>query len=131
MLLFWLILVFVLGAAVGSFINVCFYRLPREMSLLWPASRCGHCFQPIRWYDNLPLLSYWVLRGRCRVCGAAFSIRYFVVELFTGLAFAGLFYIDIVGNGPGMRFVQEHQPAIRLGEIPAKAWLVFIHHAVL
>jgi leader peptidase (prepilin peptidase)/N-methyltransferase len=131
MLFFWLILVFILGAAVGSFINVCFYRLPREMSLLWPASRCGKCFQPVRWYDNLPLVSYWVLRGRCRACGAAFSVRYFLVELFTGLAFVGLFHAEIVLNLPGLQFLDEHRAAILQGEVPARAWLVFAHHAVL
>jgi leader peptidase (prepilin peptidase)/N-methyltransferase len=131
MILFWLILVFVLGASVGSFINVCFYRLPREMSLLWPASRCGHCFQPVRWYDNLPLVSYWLLRGRCRACGATFSVRYFVVELFTGLAFLGLFYAEIVRNLPGLPYQNDQHQAILQGEVPAKAWLVFAHHAVL
>src|SRR5947209_3479970 len=98
MVYLWLPFVFALGAAVGSFINVCAYRLPYEKSLFWPGSRCGKCYQPIRWYDNLPLLSYWVLRGRCRTCGATFSIRYFLVELFTGLAFVGLFYLEIVRN---------------------------------
>src|SRR5579871_5906936 len=77
---------FVLGAIVGSFLNVCIARLPQEKSLLWPpGSRCGHCFQPVRWHDNIPLVSYWVLRGRCRSCGATFSSRYFFVELATAL----------------------------------------------
>ena len=61
MVFFQLITVFIVGASVGSFFNVCIYRLPLEKSLLWPGSRCGHCFQPIRWYDNIPLLSYWLL----------------------------------------------------------------------
>src|SRR5215831_11986101 len=99
LLLVWLVLVFVLGAVVGSFLNVCVHRIPvYERSIFWPSSRCGHCFQPIRWYDNVPLLSYWLLRGRCRKCGAPFSIRYFLVELFTGLAFAGLFYLEVAQN---------------------------------
>src|SRR5262249_54090573 len=87
---FWVGMVFILGAGVGSFLNVCAYRLPYEKSVLWPGSRCGSCFQAIRWYDNVPLLSYWLRRGRCRSCGASFSSRYFFVELFTGAAFAGL-----------------------------------------
>src|SRR5581483_666943 len=78
---------FVLGALVGSFLNVCLYRLPRGQSLLWPASQCGHCLQPVRWYDNLPLLSYWVLGGRCRTCRCAFSSRYFWIELLTAVGF--------------------------------------------
>ena len=60
----WLFLVFVLGAIVGSFVNVCVARLPLEKSILWPGSRCGSCLQRVRWYDNLPLLSYWLLRGQ-------------------------------------------------------------------
>src|SRR4051794_26957140 len=95
---FWLVLVFVFGLAVGSFVNVVVARLPLEKSLLWPGSRCGSCLQPIRWYDNLPLLSYLVLRGRCRRCGAKYSPRYFLVELVTGLGFAGLFYVEVVLN---------------------------------
>ena len=59
----WLPFVFVFGAVIGSFLNVCIYRLPLEKSILWPpTSRCGHCLQPIRWYDNIPLVSYWWLR---------------------------------------------------------------------
>src|SRR5215813_13336840 len=115
-LIFCFIAVFVGGALLGSFLNVCVARLPQEKSLLWPpGSRCGRCFQPVRWYDHLPLVSYWVLRGRCRSCGAAFSVRYFVVELFTGLAFVGLFHAEIVLNLPGLRFLQDHQAAILQG----------------
>lgn len=87
---------FVVGICVGSFLNVCSYRLPLEKSVLWPrVSHCGHCFQPIAWYDNMPLLSYLWLRGRCRVCGARFSVRYFLIELLTGLGLAGLFYLEV------------------------------------
>src|SRR5713226_1646451 len=99
LLIAWLILFFVIGAAVGSFLNVCTYRLPLEKSILWPGSRCGSCFQRVRLFpDNIPLVSYLLLRGRCRTCGARFSPRYFLVELFTGLGFAGLFYLEIVRN---------------------------------
>jgi leader peptidase (prepilin peptidase)/N-methyltransferase len=94
----WLALVFVLGAVVGSFLNVCIARLPLEKSLLWPSSRCGNCLQPIKWYDNIPLVSYLVLGGKCRGCNAGYSIRYFLVELVTGLGFAGLFYLEVVLN---------------------------------
>src|SRR5205823_1070558 len=96
---FWFVFVFAVGAVVGSLLNVCIYRLPLEKSILWPlTSRCGHCLQPIRWYDNLPLVSYWLLRGRCRVCGTRFSIRYFLVEFLTALCFLGLFYLEVVEN---------------------------------
>jgi leader peptidase (prepilin peptidase)/N-methyltransferase len=95
----WLVLVFVVGAIVGSFLNVCIYRLPLEKSIIWPAtSHCGACFQPIRWFDNIPLLSYWILRGRCRTCGQRFSVRYFFVELLTGFLLAGLFYLEVDRN---------------------------------
>jgi len=80
-------LVFVLGACFGSFFNVCIYRIPRAMALSFPGSHCYRCGRPVRWYDNVPLLSYWILRGHCRECGARFSIRYFVVELLTALLF--------------------------------------------
>ena len=77
--------VFAFGAVVGSFLNVVVYRLPREISI-WrrPPSSCPKCQTPIRWYDNLPLLSWLVLRGRCRSCRAPISIRYPLVELASG-----------------------------------------------
>src|SRR5262249_14382669 len=75
------VFLFVSGAAIGSLLNVCIYRLAWQKSILWPLkSYCGSCFQPIRWFDNLPILSYLLLRGRCRTCGAPFSIRYFAIE---------------------------------------------------
>jgi hypothetical protein len=76
-----LVFLFSLGSAVGSFLNVCIVRLPEGRSLIHPGSCCSHCHKPIRMEDNLPLVSYWVLRGRCRACGAPFSMRYFWVEL--------------------------------------------------
>lgn len=98
MLYLWLLFVFLLGAAVGSFLNVCIYRLPLDKSILWPTSRCGRCLQPIRWYDNIPLLSYLWLLGRCRICGARYSFRYFLIELLTALGFVGLFYLEVMRN---------------------------------
>jgi leader peptidase (prepilin peptidase)/N-methyltransferase len=77
------LLVFVIGAVLGSFLNVCIHRLPRDQSLVSPGSRCPGCLKPIGWRDNIPLLSYLILRGRCRRCGAAISFRYFAVELLT------------------------------------------------
>jgi leader peptidase (prepilin peptidase)/N-methyltransferase len=77
---------FALGAVVGSFLNVLIYRLPREMSVIrTPPSSCPACSTPIRWYDNIPLLSWLVLRGRCRKCREPISIRYPLVELTAGL----------------------------------------------
>jgi leader peptidase (prepilin peptidase) / N-methyltransferase len=78
---------FLFGTTIGSFLNVCIYRLPREQSIVSPPSHCPHCGQPIGWRDNIPLLSYVVLRGRCRQCRAPISPRYFLVELLTGTLF--------------------------------------------
>jgi len=127
----WLVLVFLLGLCAGSAINYCFYRLPLEKSLFWPGPRCGHCLQPIRWFDNVPLLSYALLRGRCRNCGAHVPLRYPVVELLTGLLFAGLFYAEIGRNVLGLPYLQMRRAAIAAGDIPLAAWAVFGCHAVL
>src|SRR6516164_1670370 len=128
---YWLIAAFVLGAVVGSLLNVCIARLPLEKSILWPGSRCGNCLQPIRWYDNIPLVSYWVLRGRCRNCGARFSVRYFLIELLTGLGFAGLFYAEIVANIHDLPFFKNQAWFIRAGQIPWQGWAFFLHHVIL
>jgi leader peptidase (prepilin peptidase)/N-methyltransferase len=74
------------GACVGSFLNVCIHRLPAGLSVVYPPSACPQCQQPIRFYDNIPVLSYLFLRGRCRACAAAIAMRYPLVELMTGLA---------------------------------------------
>jgi leader peptidase (prepilin peptidase) / N-methyltransferase len=76
---------FVFGALIGSFLNVCIYRLPLRQSVVFPASHCRACSTPLAWYENLPLISYLLQRGHCRTCGASFSIRYFVVEFLTAL----------------------------------------------
>jgi leader peptidase (prepilin peptidase)/N-methyltransferase len=83
---------FVFGAAIGSFLNVCIYRLPLHESIVFPASHCRACSTPLAWYDNLPLLSYLLRRGRCRVCGAQFAFRYFLVELLTALLAVALVF---------------------------------------
>ncbi len=79
------LVVFLLGLVLGSFYNVLIYRLPRNVSLLFPSSRCPRCGKGIRWYDNVPLLSYLLLRGRCRHCGGRISLQYPLVELASGL----------------------------------------------
>jgi leader peptidase (prepilin peptidase)/N-methyltransferase len=76
-----------LGLVVGSFLNVCIYRLPRRESVVWPGSRCGSCNRPLDWYENIPVLSYAVLRGRCRTCRSRISLRYPIVEAITMAVF--------------------------------------------
>ncbi len=96
-----------LGAVVGSFLNVVTARLPRRESLLTPPSRCPACRSPIRWYDNLPVVSFLWLKGRCRDCGAPIAWRYPVVEAVT----AGLFWLAVWRIG------------VRIDLVPALAFL--------
>jgi leader peptidase (prepilin peptidase)/N-methyltransferase len=91
------------GLLIGSFLNVVIFRLPRNESIVSPGSHCTGCAAAVRWFDNIPVLSYLLLRGRCRKCGAKISVRYPVIELLTSL----LFLAAYLRFGPG--------------------WLLFIH----
>ena len=86
------LLAVLLGLILGSFLNVCIYRLPREMSIVRPRSCCPSCNRMIAWFDNIPLLSYLLLRGKCRHCGTAIPIRYPLIEAITGLISWLVFY---------------------------------------
>jgi leader peptidase (prepilin peptidase)/N-methyltransferase len=118
--IFWMIFLFALGASVGSFLNVVVYRVPRELSIVRPGSHCTSCEHSIAWYDNLPIIAWFLLRGRCRHCGAGFSIRYAVIELFTALLFVGLFWAYFLVG------VRQNMPEFTEG-----GWLIYIGHIVL
>ena len=88
-----IILIFSLGLIVGSFSNVCIYRIPRNESVIYPTSHCPKCRTKIKPIDNIPLLSYILLKGRCRNCGSKISIQYPVVEFITGLIYLIIYLI--------------------------------------
>jgi len=85
--------VFIFGACIGSFLNVCIYRFPEGISVVKPASHCPNCKAKIRWFENIPLISFLVLKAKCAHCGKPISVRYFLVELFCGLALVGFFHL--------------------------------------
>ena len=95
-----LVLAAVLGLAVGSFLNVCIYRIPLGQSLLFPPSRCPKCRRSLRWFDNIPVVSWILLGGKCRDCGAPISWQYPLVELVTGILF--LVVVWLTPPGPQM-----------------------------
>lgn len=118
--------VFVFGAAIGSFLNVVIYRMPRGESLSHPPSRCPSCGRPIAWYDNVPIIGWLVLRGRCRACGASISPRYPLVESLVALVFLLLAWLEVFGRGVNL----PHGPwtadlAIQL------LWAVYGYHLFL
>ena len=86
------ILLFVFGSVIGSFLNVCIYRFPREQKIGLTRSSCPHCNEVIRWYDNIPFISYIILKGKCRHCRKHISFRYFVVELLSAIMFCALWW---------------------------------------
>jgi leader peptidase (prepilin peptidase)/N-methyltransferase len=121
----WLIFgwTFLVGAAVGSFLNVVVARVPAGESIVWPGSRCPRCRTPIRWHDNLPLVSWVLLRGRCRTCGVRISARYPLVEALG----AGMAVIAVARHGLGGAAAAELAFAaalIALALIDLDAWLL-------
>jgi len=116
----WFAFIFAFGCCIGSFLNVVIYRLPRDKSLVAPPSACPACDKHIRFYDNIPLLSWLLLGRKCRYCKAPISPRYFIVELLTGLLFVGLFILYSQTNvRPGM------------GSLTDGRWLVYVVHIAL
>lgn len=87
-----IILVFILGLFIGSFLNVCIYRIPVGKSIVYPPSSCGNCGHQLNFIDMIPFFGYFIFRGRCRYCKASYSIQYPVIELLNGIIYALLFY---------------------------------------
>jgi len=110
--------IFAFGCCIGSFLNVVIYRLPREKSLVHPGSSCPHCGQAIRFYDNIPLLSWLILRAKCRRCKGPISPRYFIVELLTGSIFLGL-------------YITYFHTAVRPSAYVEGFWFVYLIHIAL
>ncbi len=93
----------IVGAVVGSFLNVCIFRMPLGRSVVWPGSVCAKCSRPLAWYENIPVLSFLVLRARCRTCGAPISWQYPIVEAVTAAMFAFLYW----SLGPTLLFLSR------------------------
>lgn len=117
------ILVFLLGSVIGSFLNVVIYRLPREKSIVKPASACPGCGKPIRFYDNIPIISYVLLRGNCRACNANISIRYPIVELITGILFL-LLYRELGLTFELLVFIVFVSLLIAISFIDLDSWII-------
>jgi leader peptidase (prepilin peptidase)/N-methyltransferase len=100
MVLFWAISVFAIGACIGSFLNVCIWRIPRGESIVFPESHCPKCGHGLAWYENIPFFSWLALRGRCRSCQEPISVRYLLVELMTALMFTAAWLKIAVWNQP-------------------------------
>jgi len=114
----WCTFIFAFGCCIGSFLNVVIYRLPREKSLVSPGSACPGCGTPIRFYDNIPLVSWVLLGAKCRHCKTRISARYFIIELLTGSVFLGLYLVYFhTGLRPGMQV--------------EGGWFVYLLHLVL
>ena len=98
---FWAAGFFLIGTVVGSFLNVCIYRIPWQKSVIWPQSRCPRCLAAIAGFDNIPIVSWIALRGECRRCGLPISARYPIVEALTGLLFLGAYLVDVIAAPRG------------------------------
>jgi leader peptidase (prepilin peptidase)/N-methyltransferase len=110
---------FLVGTVVGSFLNVCIYRIPWQKSVIWPSSRCPQCLTAIAGFDNIPVISWIALRGECRCCGLPISARYPIVEAFTGLLFLGAYLVDVIAAPPAP-----------WGQIPATQIAAAVYHSL-
>jgi len=140
------VFVFAIGAIIGSFLNVCIHRMPINKSIVFPPSHCPKCNKNIYWYDNIPIISFLILSGKCRRCGTKISLRYPVVEALTALILTALF----IAFGPTAKFfaysvmtcalivaafvdleIQEIPNEISLGGIAAGVLLAFAFPSIL
>src|SRR5438128_1762203 len=119
---------FCMGATVGSFLNVVVYRLPRRKNLAYPGSFCPRCGHPIRLTDNIPVLSWLLLRGRCRDCGGRISPRYFFVELFVAVAFLLVLVAERFLPAGSMGFATRRALTAHDG---AAFWCLYATHVIL
>lgn len=116
----WFAFIFTFGCCIGSFLNVVIYRMPRDKSLITPPSACPACGKHIQFYDNIPLISWLLLGAKCRYCKAKISPRYFIIELFTGLAFVALFFFHFKTNlNAG------------IGSFSEGGWFIYLLHIIL
>ena len=136
----WCSWVFFVGLGVGSFVNVLIARLPYEKSVVWPNSRCFTCFQAIRLSDNIPILGYLRLRGRCRTCRTKFSPSYLGVEVLMGVLFLAVFLVEGVShavNGPAFIKPWAYTPGLTFSYIgslpvpPFEVWAYWAGHSFL
>ncbi len=128
LLILTLLYLFAVGASVGSFLNVLVYRLPRDRSIVSPPSSCPSCNNRIRFYDNIPILSWLVLGGKCRNCSAKISPRYIIIEFITGMIFVALFWYYFLFQGPNFGF-ESADPIVKF--FTEGGWLIYTAHLVL
>lgn len=124
---FYLVCAFVFGSCIGSFLNVVIYRLPRDRSLAFPPSMCPGCEGPIRFYDNIPILSWLLLRGRCRKCNMLITPRYMIIELFTGLLFVAVFALYFIYGENRFGLTDK----IGIEAFHAGGWVFYLMHIAL
>ena len=110
---------FLIGTVVGSFLNVCIYRIPWQKSVIWPQSRCPRCLAAIAGFDNIPIVSWIALRGECRCCGLPISARYPLVEALTGFLFLGAYLVDVIAGPRGA-----------WGQIPTAGLIAAAYHSL-
>lgn len=122
-----------IGACIGSFLNVVAYRMPRGMSVIWKPSHCPNCSHPIRAYDNVPVLGWLWLRGKCRDCSEPISPRYAIVEFVLGAAFFVWAYVELFSGGANLAGGPITEYTGALGNVWVPQWEligIFAYHGL-